>query len=92
MHPRTTFSFYQTILAIGYHPVDINKDVIKLLFTVRDCHSLVSDMGGGGSNQKMTKCDMGGGGGVKNHDFRSDILFAWPLTVVILFHESMQRL
>ena len=62
MHPRTTFSFYQTILAIGYHPVDINKDVIKLLFTVRDCHSLVSDMGGGGSNQKMTKCDMGGGG------------------------------
>ena len=41
--------------------MDINKDVIKLLFTVRDCHSLVSDMGGGGSNQKMTKCDMGGG-------------------------------
>ena len=30
MHPRTTFSFYQTILVIGYHPVDINKDVIKL--------------------------------------------------------------
>ena len=29
--------------------MDINKDVIKLLFTVRDCHSLVSDMGGGGS-------------------------------------------
>ena len=47
MHPRTTFSFYQTILAIGYHPVDINKDVIKLLFTVRDCDPLVSDMGGG---------------------------------------------
>ena len=42
--------------------MDINKDVIKLLFTVRDCHSLVSDMGGGGSNQKMTKCDMGEGG------------------------------
>ena len=34
-------------------------------------------MGGGGSNQKMTKCDMGGGG-VKNPDFRSDVLFAWP--------------
>ena len=41
--------------------MDINKDVIELLFTVRDSHSLVSDMGGRGSNQKMTKCDMGGG-------------------------------
>ena len=57
--------------------MDINKDVIKLLFTVRDRHSLVSDMGGGGSNQKMTKCDMGGRG-VKNPDLRSDVLFAWP--------------
>ena len=66
MHPRTTFSFYQTILAIGYHPVDMNKDVIKLLFTVRDCHSLVSDMGEGGSNQKMTKSDMGERGGQKS--------------------------
>ena len=35
--------------------------------------------GGGGSSEKMTKCDMGGGG-VKNGHFRSDILFAWPLT------------
>ena len=80
MHPRTTFSFYQTILAIGYHSVDINKDVIKLLFTVRVCHSLMNDMGGGGgSNQEMTKCDMGGRG-VKNPDFRSDVLFVWPLS------------
>ena len=78
MHSWTTFLFYQTILAIGYHSVDINKDVIKLLFTFRDCHSLVSDMGGGGSNQKMTMCDTGGRG-VKNPDFRSDVLFAWPL-------------
>ena len=66
MHLRTAFSFCQTILAIGYHPVDINKDVIKLIFTVRDCQSLVSDMGGWGSNQKMTKCDMGGRGGQKS--------------------------
>ena len=63
MHSRTTFSFYQTILAIGYHLMDMNKDAIKLLFTVRDFHSLVSDMGGRG---------------VKNPDFRSDVLFAWP--------------
>ena len=62
MRSKTTFLFYQTILVIGYHSVDINKDVIKLLFTFRDCHSLVSDMGGGESNQKMTMCDMGGGG------------------------------
>ena len=55
MHPRTTFSFYQTILAIGYHPVDINKDVIKLLFTVRYCHSFVSDMGGRGVEPKDDK-------------------------------------
>ena len=36
--------------------------------------------GGGGSNHKITKCDMGGRGreGKKN-DFWSDILFAWPL-------------
>ena len=51
----TTFSFNQTILAIGYHLVDINKDVIKLLFTVRDCHSLVSDMGGRGVELKDDK-------------------------------------
>ena len=52
MHSWTTFLFYQTILAIGYHSVDINKDVIKLLFTFRDCHSLVSDMGGRGVEPK----------------------------------------
>ena len=34
-------------------------------------------LGEGGSNQKMTKCDMGGGG-IKNPDFRSDVLSAWP--------------
>ena len=34
--------------------------------------------GGGGSKEKMTKCDMGGGG-LKNGPFWSDILFAWPL-------------
>ena len=37
---------------IGYHPVDINKDVIKLLFTVRDSHSLVRDMGVGGRTKR----------------------------------------
>ena len=52
MHSWTTFLFYQTILAIGYHSVDINKDVIKLLFTFRDCHSLVSDMRGRGVEPK----------------------------------------
>ena len=36
-------------------------------------------MGGGGSREKMTKCDMGGGG-LKNGPFWSDILLAWPLS------------
>ena len=36
------------------------------------------DMGGGGQEKKMTKCDKGEG--VKNSDFRSDVLFEWPLT------------
>ena len=35
--------------------------------------------GGGRSREKMTKCDMGGGG-LKNGPFWGDILFAWPLT------------
>jgi len=44
------------------------------------CHFWVSDMGGGVSGQKVTKCDKGGGrGGVKKSDFGSDVLFASPL-------------
>ena len=38
------------------------KDYFLLIFKIRVCHFLVSDMGGGGSRQKMTKCDKGGGG------------------------------
>ena len=41
------------------------KDYFLLIFKIRVCHFLVSDMGGGGSRQKMTKCDKGGGGGQK---------------------------
>ena len=33
--------------------------------------------GGGGSKEKTTKCDMGGG--LTNGPFWSGILFAWPL-------------
>ena len=50
------------------------KDYFLLIFKIRVCHFLVSDMGGGGSRQKMTKCDKGGRG-VKNSDFRSDVIF-----------------
>ena len=39
------------------------KDYFLLIFKIRVCHFLVSDMGGGGgSRQKMTKCDKGGRG------------------------------
>ena len=48
------------------------------IFTLRARHFLVSDIGGGGSNQKMTKCDMDGRESQKK-DFRSDILFAWDV-------------
>ena len=54
------------------------KDYFLLIFEIRVCHFLVSDMGGGGSRQNMTKCDKGGRG-VKNSDFRSDVIFEWPL-------------
>ena len=40
------------------------------------CHFWVSDMGGGVSGQKVTKCDKGG---KKKNDFGSDVLFASPL-------------
>ena len=43
---------------------------------------LLSDMEEEGSNQKMTKCDMGGGR-VKKPDFRSGILFALPLESLV---------
>ena len=46
-------------------------------------------MGGGRSRQKMTKCDKGGGG-VKNSDFRSDVIIEWPLYIesTLIFKDS----
>ena len=54
------------------------KNYFLLIFKIRVCHFLVSDMGGGGSREKMTKCDMGGGE-LKNGPFWRDILFAGHL-------------
>ena len=52
------------------------KDNVLLIFEIRVCRFLVNDMGGGGQ-EKKTKYDKGER--VKNSDFRSDALFAWPL-------------
>ena len=45
---------------------------------------LLFDIGGGRSRQKMTKCYMRGG--VKNIDFRSDILFEQSLFIFKNIH------
>ena len=43
---------------------------------------------GGGSNQKMIKCDMGGEGAEKP-EFRSDIVFVWPLVCLVCLFEIL---
>ena len=48
-------------------------------FSGKVCHFLVSDIGGGGSREKMTKCDMGGSS--KMALFGVTYFFAWPLIV-----------
>ena len=49
-------------LRVGISSGEHICEVLFAIFEFRVCHFLVSDMGGGGSRQKMTKCDMGEGG------------------------------